>query len=632
MKRFGLVLCATLLLAAHTWGDGQLYRLVRGSTLTVITTDTNAVPPAPVTTTNTVPMEGTFVLTSVVGPLDWSTYQISDLQLDTPNAQVPGLVISGNGTYRWGGRTLPPQQQMTLNTFIPLWGSAVLQADAQPVVRDWPGIDITLEGDVISNGLTTPSRHLELHLIALPELQRWHYRLLEGSTLLDDCPVCDHLSLPQPLRGSFDLVLVTAGPLTTSYHLFNVNCQVGSGANGSYRVSGEGDYSASGEVALMQKLTMNLDITHNGATKTTGFTNVVGPPGRLWPMLAVDVDETNGTPAQFYHLQLRAAPLQEIWFTTTAGMTPDAFLLTNRLTGGDVLSDRGGVVKWRTNMLSRLGLPPATAAKIGLTAFELAPGSTALFSLADNASSSTLGALQEGDLLSENGAIVKRNQDLTAKFGLMPMVPDAGLDAVQVLDSGEILFSIRQDQFSERQGVTLGHGDLLSDQGAIRRTNASLLAKFSPDQPGHDYGLDAFYVWPSGEVWFSTEEGFNDKVLGPISDGDLLSDQGYIVFRNLELVSWFQPLEDLANFGLRGLFVVTDARPPLMAPKLFGQLDATGSHPQLSWTAPGRCFEIEIAFRAGGPFQPNSRILTGTNWTGPYSLWKAPWFFRLRQW
>jgi hypothetical protein len=630
MKRFGLVLCATLLLVAHTWGDGQLYRLVRGSTLTVITTDTNAVLPAPVTTTNTVPMEGTFVLTSVVGPLDWSSYQISDLQLDTPNAQVPGLVISGNGTYRWGGRILPPQQQMTLNAFIPLWGSAVLQADAQPVVRDWPGIDITLEGDVVSNGLTTAARHLELHLIALPELQRWHYRLLEGSTLLDDCPVCDRLSLPQPLRGSFDLVLVNAGPLTTSHHLFNVNCQVGSGANVSYRVSGEGDYSASGEVALMQKLTMNLDITHNGATKTTGFTNVIGPPGRLWPMLAADVDETNGTPAQFYHLQLRAAPLQEVWFTVTTGFNPGAPITTNVVTTGDVLSDMGRVMKSRSDLFSRFVLGTNADAN-GIDAFDLAPGSSAAFSLIADAISGTLGTLHEGDLLSELGTVVKRNQDLTAKFGLMPMVPDAGLDAVQVLDSGEILFSIRQNQFSESQGVTLGHGDILSDQGVIRRTNASLLAKFSPDQPGHDYGLDAFYVWPSGEVWFSTEEGFNDKVLGPIADGDLLSDQGYIVFCNEELVSRFQPKDLLANHGLRGLFLISDARPLLPAPVLTGRLNDAGLV-HLDWTSQARCFRVEYALAVGGPFYFTTPLVTGTNWTGPHVGSGVPIFFRLRQW
>ena len=65
-----------------------------------------------------------------------------------------------------------------------------------------------------------------------------------------------------------------------------------------------------------------------------------------------------------------------------------------------------------------------------------------------------------------------------------------------------------------------------------------------------DYGLDAIYVWSSGEIWFLIEEGFVDQNLGAIMPGDLLSDQGMVVYRNLELLGAFAPLEDLADFGL----------------------------------------------------------------------------------
>jgi hypothetical protein len=471
-------------------------------------------------------------------------------------------------------------------------------------------------------------------LVAVPELQRWHYRLLDGSTLLDECPICDHLSRPVPLRGDFDLVLVGIDPLNSHYHLFNVLFLVANYDAVTYMVGGEGDYTVGGEVAVRQTLTLDVDVLgQSGQKKTTGFTNVVGPAGRLWPMLAVDVDETQGTATQFYHLQLRAAPLTELWFTTMQGFTPNSQWtgITNPITGGDVISDLGRVVKWRADLLGQLGLG-TNVVKYGVDAFDLAPGGTGLVSLTGDATSAILGALQEGDLLSESGTIVKRNQDLTAKFGLMPMVPDAGLDAVQVLDSGETLFSIRQDQVSELQGVKLGHGDLLSNTGVIRRTNASLLALFQPAQPGHDYGLDAFYVWPSGEVWFSTEEGFTDQVLGAIGDGDLLSDQGYIVFPNLELVSMFLPQDNLTNYGLRSLFVVTDARPALSAPTLAAQLDGAGGL-RLSWTAKGRCFQVDKAPGVSGPFQAASPVLTANQWTDSLGADPpSPVFYRLRQW
>jgi hypothetical protein len=127
------------------------------------------------------------------------------------------------------------------------------------------------------------------------------------------------------------------------------------------------------------------------------------------------------------------------------------------------------------------------------------------------------GWLQHGDLLSDTGRLVRRNQDLCAAFSPMPSPapPDVGLDAVQVLDSGEIWFSIEDNFFSERLGVLLRRGDLLSDSGVVVRTHDALLAEFHPPPIPHDYGLDAIHVWPGGEIWFSLEEGFQDDQLGP---------------------------------------------------------------------------------------------------------------------
>ena len=59
------------------------------------------------------------------------------------------------------------------------------------------------------------------------------YRLLEGSTLLDVCPICDRLSRPLPLRGEFDLVPVSSNSFSTRYHLFDVKLTATDG-NGNY--------------------------------------------------------------------------------------------------------------------------------------------------------------------------------------------------------------------------------------------------------------------------------------------------------------------------------------------------------------------------------------------------------------
>ena len=87
--------------------------------------------------------------------------------------------------------------------------------------------------------------------------------------------------------------------------------------------------------------------------------------------------------------------------------------------------------------------------------------------------------ISAGDLLSSRGRVVKRNIDLVGRLGVMPIVPDLGLDAVDVTRRGEILFSIPVDVFSETLG-RIQHGDLLSNRGAIVRRNQELLAAFKP--------------------------------------------------------------------------------------------------------------------------------------------------------
>jgi len=73
----------------------------------------------------------------------------------------------------------------------------------------------------------------------------------------------------------------------------------------------------------------------------------------------------------------------------------------------------------------------------------------------------------------------------------------------------------------------LSRGDILSDTGGVFMTHQQLLANFQPAVTNHDFGLDALYVFPSGEIWFSVEESFTDNRLGAIQSGDLLSSLGY---------------------------------------------------------------------------------------------------------
>ena len=58
----------------------------------------------------------------------------------------------------------------------------------------------------------------------------------------------------------------------------------------------------------------------NGADKTLCYlTNEIGMVQRPWPMIKIQQHQTNGTISQVYHLELAAAPLLEIWFSTKSG-------------------------------------------------------------------------------------------------------------------------------------------------------------------------------------------------------------------------------------------------------------------------------------------------------------------------
>jgi hypothetical protein len=255
-------------------------------------------------------------------------------------------------------------------------------------------------------------------------------------------------------------------------------------------------------------------------------------------------------------------PKPDVWFSTEVGFhaanplaEADSLDGIRYISPGDLLSVRGHIVRTNNELTAKLGIMPMVP-DLGLDAVMLGPRRQIWFSFEEEIGqiwSETLGCwLKHGDLLSDAGRIVQTNQRLISRFSMMPPVHDVGLDALTHAEHRAIYFSTEDDFFSEALGVTVGHGDLLSNRGHIIRTNAQLMNNFSPSGPtiSEDFGLDAVLLRANGEIWFSTETGFLDANLGPISDGDLLSTAGYVVATNLELVSKFGPIEDLDNFGL----------------------------------------------------------------------------------
>jgi hypothetical protein len=158
---------------------------------------------------------------------------------------------------------------------------------------------------------------------------------------------------------------------------------------------------------------------------------------RLWPVLEIDLVQSNWSYTQALSLHLRAAPFQEIWFSTLRGLTSG-----NRPSPGNSVSS--------------------------------------------------------GDLISNSGRTIRSNAELIQALKLKNTPAGLGLDAFDIGAGGEIY----------------------STNGQVVRSSGQLYAQFSPKG---DYGLKAFYIWPSGEIWFTPAKGFQDTNLGAIQSGDLLS-------------------------------------------------------------------------------------------------------------
>lgn len=394
------------------------------------------------------------------------------------------------------------------------------------------------------------------------------YRLIEGSWFVDDCTICGRPPILVPIEGTFVLVPEPSKSLFDSFRVENLRFV---GGPDVFRYTGElaGTYIRGGLEPLVHEMRLTGSLGAGEVELRSGMQELTIAP----PWIEIDLTQVSPDPQEFplqvFSLHLVAVPWPDVWFSTEVGFT-SFDKARGSISEGDLLCTDGRVIRRNADLTGRLGIQPIVP-DVGLDAV-LRPTEGAdsgsgpcqvWFSIERDIFSETLGLLRAGDLLSDAGWVVLPYGDLIGPFEPMPPVPDFGLDAVShdagadgAGAAGRFWFSVEEDFFSERLGKTIGHGDLLCSDGTIYRTNADLMAGFEPIDPmPKDFGLDAVFVWPHGEVWFSVEESFTDAQLGHVGEGDLLSDRGRIVMRNLDLVRAFGPLEDLADFGLDALHV-----------------------------------------------------------------------------
>jgi hypothetical protein len=336
--------------------------------------------------------------------------------------------------------------------------------------------------------------------------------------------------------------------------------------------------------------------------------------------------DTNQNPT--FSILFTCAPVQEIWFSTRRGLTsaqPDI----GQVGPGDILSDSGFVVRRVTDLLQPLGVDPSVVSGADVDALSVAPGGELLLSLREDLVDAGGRLLRHGDLLSAKGTVFRTNPQLLQNFGVVSTNADVGLDGVELMESGAILFSITTNVYSEKLGLMLTAGDLLSDGGLVVSTEQNLLTLFQPNPQIGPYGLRGFHSLAPSEIWFCTEKGFQ-STLGPIAAGDLLSTRGYVVVRNLDLVAKFRPIEDASDFGLDALFVIgpRSATSPTLELR---SLSAAGV--DLRWNTTARVSQLQAAPNGSGPYLPLSPIMTEMQWldtTKPTT--NRARFYRLQVW
>ncbi len=465
----------------------------------------------------------------------------------------------------------------------------------------------------------------------------WNYTLLPSSKLTDECPICGRPPLVVPARGSFLLRLIEENHLFSTYAIEDISIVAGDLWAKTYKVRGKGTYRVGGEVAVLQDMSLEVWINNGSEDDLCYLANKSPTVTRGWPLVENTLDQTNGTSVQQYRLELAAAPVRELWFSTAHGFTPGIQPPPAKyVRSGDLVSETGRVVKTNHDLVQRLGLVPSPdPIDPGLDAFDILDGGDIGFSTDQDGFSETLGPIAHGDVFSDRGLVLRNYADLITPFGPMLPFADPGLDALQVLGSGEVLFSVENDFFSQRLGVLVRRGDLLSSDGSVMKTGEQLLAKFTLPPIPTDFGLDAIYVWPSGEVWFSLEEGFEDGLLGRIQHGDLISDRGELVYRNLDLLRQFQPLEDLADFGLDGVYVVSDALAPSTSTAVCVEVrpDLDSGDVLLRWQTKNRVRQLQKATSVRGPWLPVGPITTAVEFLDSGALSSAPQaLYRLNEW
>lgn len=443
-----------------------------------------------------------------------------------------------------------------------------------------------------------------------------HYQLLYGSAI--SYKVGGSSAGFWGAKGSLDLRFIEQNGDVARYAIENAHVN----GDSAHQFTGSGTLNVTAGARL--NCTLTLTNVAGPDSDVIVFTNISTTPDRKWPMLALRARQPTVNDAA-YTIDIRAAPFRDIWISPAIDFRANALPAgANMIHSGDLVSLDGRIIKRNAELLAAYG--SLTPADCGLDAVALAPGGGLAFSTHAFASVPDSAIFMPAFRNPISYTDIFTNAVATA-------MTDPGIDGLHFTSPASFYFSVKRDatySIPNTAPITLRDGDIwwtdLQTHELRRSRSREELFAFPDYQPwlvDPSVGIDAFYIWPSGEVWFSLRSSWTAHTA-------IYSSDGYPVFTDTFIFESFKPATDP---GLDAFLVITDltsteSAPPFIQP---ANISPTGDL-TLHWQGAGGAYLVERASKISGPFESLSPITANQTFVFSMPTTNAGEFFRVRQW
>lgn len=443
-----------------------------------------------------------------------------------------------------------------------------------------------------------------------------HYQLLYGSAI--SYKIGGSSAGFWGAKGGLDLRFIEQNGDVTQYAIENAHIN----GDAAHQFTGSGTLN----VTAGARPSCTLSLTNIAGPDTAGivFTNVTFTPDRNWPMLAVRARQPTANNAA-YTIEIRAAPFHDLWISPAIDFRANALpAAANMIHSGDLLSLDGRIIKRNAELLAPYS--PFTPGDYGLDAVALAPEGGLAFS------THAFASIRDGAIFLPTLRNPITYTDIFTNAAASA-ITDPGIDGLQFTSPTSVYFSVKRDttySIPNSTPITLRDGDIwwtdLQTHELRRSRSREELFAFPDYQPwlvDPSVGIDAFYIWPSGEVWFSLRSSWTAHTA-------IYSSDGYAVFTDTFV---FESFKAGADPGLDAFLVITDLATPTVAPPIMEPANnpATGDL-TLRWRGAGAAYLVESALQISGPFQSVSPVTANQTFVLSITNAGASQFFRVRQW